>query len=100
MAPHPSVATPSNADSKTEESSDSGHIRDASDGSSPESPKAGGEELVELDKTTKILLVASVLLSMFLVSLDRTIISTVRTDNLTSSPQPCIFSNRLMLTVH
>jgi hypothetical protein len=79
MAAHPSAATPNNAESKTEESSDSGHARDASDGPSPESFSVGGEELVDLDKTTKILLVASVLLSMFLVALDRTIISTVRT---------------------
>lgn len=77
MAVDPSVATPNNADSKAEESLNSGHTRDASDGSNPETPKADGEQLVELDKTTKILLVASVLLSMFLVALDRTIISTV-----------------------
>ncbi|KAH6627442.1 major facilitator superfamily domain-containing protein [Chaetomium tenue] len=76
MAARPSTPTPSKPDSKPEESLDSGHARDASDGSNLETPKAEGEQLVELDKATKILLIASVLLSMFLVSLDRTIIST------------------------
>jgi hypothetical protein len=95
MAAHPSAATPSNAESKTEESSDSGHARDASDGPSPELSNAGGEELVELDKTTKILLVSSVLLSMFLVALDRTIISTVRTNAIT-----LVRHDRSMLIMH
>ena len=93
MAPHPSTA--SNADSKTDESSDSGHARNASDGSGPKPSNPGGEELVELDKTTKILLVASVLLSMFLVALDRTIISTVRTNSLT-----LVLNTRFMLIMH
>ncbi|KAK3296454.1 major facilitator superfamily domain-containing protein [Chaetomium fimeti] len=76
MAPHPSVATPSDADPKTEESSDSGQAQDTSDVPNPDPSKSDDDELIEMDKTTKVLLITSVLLSMFLVALDRTIIST------------------------
>lgn len=41
-------------------------------------PASKAKDASENIKTTKVLLIVSVLLSMFLVSLDRTIISTVR----------------------